>query len=69
MDSTKSASRHITPNLCFCIYWNLWVTYGILVHPGYEMLMHFFSCSGGTGRDSTKSTSGHITPNLCFCIR
>jgi hypothetical protein len=24
-DSTKSVSGHITPNLCFCIRWNLWV--------------------------------------------
>jgi hypothetical protein len=34
-----------------------------------QMLMHYFSCSGGTGTDSTNSAPGHVTPNLCFCIR
>jgi hypothetical protein len=24
-DSTKSALGHVTPNLCFCIRWDLWV--------------------------------------------
>jgi hypothetical protein len=23
---TKSASGYVTPNLCFCIQWDLWVT-------------------------------------------
>jgi hypothetical protein len=26
MDSTKSAPGHVTPNLCFYIRWDLWVT-------------------------------------------
>jgi hypothetical protein len=25
-DSTKSASGHVLPILCFCICWDLWVT-------------------------------------------
>jgi hypothetical protein len=25
-DSTKNALGHITPNLCFCIWWDMWVT-------------------------------------------
>jgi hypothetical protein len=25
-DSTKSASGHVTPNLCFCLRWDPWVT-------------------------------------------
>jgi hypothetical protein len=36
---------------------------------GHEMSMHYFSCSGGTGRDSIKIATRHVTPNLCFCIR
>jgi hypothetical protein len=67
-DTTNSASRHITPNLCFCIQWNLRVTLCILVHPVHEMLTHYFSCSSGSGMNSTKRASGHITLNLCFFI-
>jgi hypothetical protein len=33
------------------------------------MLMHSFSCSGGTGTDLTQSAQGHVMPNMCFCIR
>jgi hypothetical protein len=37
---------------------------------GHESLMHYFSCSGGTGTDLTKSAPGHVMPNMCFfCIR
>jgi hypothetical protein len=25
-NSTKSVSEHVTPNLCFCIWWDLWIT-------------------------------------------
>jgi hypothetical protein len=32
---------------------------------GDEMLMHYFSCSGGPSTHLTKSTSGRIMPNLC----
>jgi hypothetical protein len=44
---------------------------GHVVHycaSGAQTLMHYFSCSCGTGRDLTKSTSGHVMPNLFFCI-
>jgi hypothetical protein len=41
---------------------------GHVVHPGRETLMHYFSCSCGTGTDSTKSTPGHVTSNFSFCI-
>jgi hypothetical protein len=45
---------HITPNLCFCMKWDLWVSYCVLVHPGHEMSTQYFSCSGGPSSDSTK---------------
>jgi hypothetical protein len=48
-DFTKSALRHLTPSFCFCIWWNLWVTYCILVHPSCATSMHYLSCSSGPG--------------------
>jgi hypothetical protein len=66
--SIKSTPGQVTPNLCFCIQWDLLVTQCIPVHPGRETSTHYFSCSGGTGTDSIKSTPGHVTLNLCFCI-
>jgi hypothetical protein len=33
------------------------------------MLVHYFSCSGGSSMDFTNSVLGHVTPNLCFSIR
>jgi hypothetical protein len=66
MDSTKSASGHVMPNMCFCIRWDLWVTSCITVHPCHETLLHYFSYSGWTGTDLTKSTPEHVTLNLCF---
>jgi hypothetical protein len=67
-DSIKSAVRHVTPNLCFCIRCDLRVTLCILVRPGHETSTHNFSCSGGPHTDSTKSTPGHVTPKVCFCV-
>jgi hypothetical protein len=67
--SIKSAPRHITPNLCFCIRCDLRVMYYILELSGHKMSIHYFSYSGGPGVVSIKSAPGHVTPNLCFCIR
>jgi hypothetical protein len=50
MDLTKSVLRHVTPNLSFCILWDLWVTLYISVIPGHETLTHYFSCSCRTER-------------------
>jgi hypothetical protein len=65
-DSTNSVLGHITQNLYFSIWCDLWVTYFIRVCPGFFMSMHYFSCSGGHGVISKKSMPGHITLNLCF---
>jgi hypothetical protein len=69
IDSTKSALRHLTPSFCFCIRWNLRVTYCIPVHPSRATSMHYLSCSSGPGAVSIASVSGHVTPNSSFCIR
>jgi hypothetical protein len=45
----KSMLGHVVPNLCFCIRWDLQVTFCIVVRPRRKMLMHHFSCSGGSG--------------------
>jgi hypothetical protein len=44
------------------------VTYCILVRPAQETSMHYFLCSGGTGKGSKKYVPGYVMPNLCFCI-
>jgi hypothetical protein len=53
--SHKKCAGHITLNLCLYIRCNLQVTLCILVHPGFEKSMHYFSCSGGPSADPTKS--------------
>jgi hypothetical protein len=67
--SIKSVSGHITLNLCFCIWWDLWIMLYITVHSGCKMSVHYFSCLGGPDVVSIKSAPGHVMPNLCFCIR
>jgi hypothetical protein len=66
MDSTKSALGHVTPNVCFCIRWDLRVLQCILLHPRCETSTHYFLCMGGTGMDSTKIMSRHVMRNVCF---
>jgi hypothetical protein len=61
--STKSVVGHIMMNLCFCIRWDLWVKYCILVR---KTSTYYFSCSTGTSTNSTKSRSRHVTPNMYF---
>jgi hypothetical protein len=69
MDSTKSVPGHVMPNLCFCIWWDLWVTSCVLVQSVHEISMQYFSCLGGPGAVSTKSAPGHIAPNFCFSFQ
>jgi hypothetical protein len=64
MDMTKIMPGHVTPNLCFYIWWDLWVTYCILVRLGHEASTHYFSCSSGTGMDMTKRALSHVMPNF-----
>jgi hypothetical protein len=48
--SIKSALRHVMPNLCFYIQWDMWVTECIPVHPGHETSTCYFSCSSEPSR-------------------
>jgi hypothetical protein len=54
-DTTKSLSGHVILNLCFCMQWDLWFTYCILVRPGHETSPQCFSCWGGPSLDPKKS--------------
>jgi hypothetical protein len=65
----KSTLWHVTPNLCLCIWCDLWVALWVLVRPGHKTLMHYLSYSCGPSADLTKSTPGHVTTDLCFCIQ
>jgi hypothetical protein len=58
--SKNGPSVHIMTNLCFCIRWDLRVTYCILVRLHRKISMHYFSCSGGPGMDSTKIAMGDV---------
>jgi hypothetical protein len=60
-DSTKYALGHVTLNVYYCIRWDLWVTYIILLRPGRETSMHYFLCLGGPSVVSRKSVGGHVT--------
>jgi hypothetical protein len=63
--SIKSVLGHIKPNMCFCIRWDLRVTYCIPVRSWCETSTHYFSSSGEPGVVSIKSVLGHIILNLC----
>jgi hypothetical protein len=51
MDLIKTELGQVTPNMDFCIRWDLRVTYSIPVHSGPETSTHYFKCSGGTNTD------------------
>jgi hypothetical protein len=48
--SIKSASGHLTLNLCFCIHWDLWVTLCIPACPTRQMSTHYFRARVGPVR-------------------
>jgi hypothetical protein len=65
----KNALGHITSNMCFCIRWDLRVTWCIPVYPGHETLTQYFSCSGGPNAVSIKSEAqpaGTLYAKLLF---
>jgi hypothetical protein len=64
--SKNGPSVHIMTNLCFCIRWDLRVTYCILVRLHRKISMHYFSCSGGPGMDSTKIAMGDALHSRAF---
>jgi hypothetical protein len=66
--SHKKHTRHVTPNLCFCVLCDLEVTLSILVCLGCETSMQYFSFLGGPGVGPTRSMPGQVTLNMCFCI-
>jgi hypothetical protein len=68
-NSRKSTMGHVTPNLCFCIRWDMRVTYYIPVVLWRETSTHYFSGSCGTSLDSTKKHAGTRYAKLVFCIR
>jgi hypothetical protein len=55
VNTTKSPSGHIMPNLCFCIQLDLRNEDAV------------FFMLWWPGSDPTKSTLALIMPNLCFC--
>jgi hypothetical protein len=57
--SIESVSGHVTPNLCFCISWDLWVTKCIPVGLGHKMSTHYISCWSGPGAVSKKARPIH----------
>jgi hypothetical protein len=64
--SIKSASGQVMLNLCFCIWWDMRVTYCILVRPGAKHRRTIFHAHVGPVWNPQKSAPSHITPNLCF---
>jgi hypothetical protein len=72
----KSVSGHVTPNLCFCIWWDLRITQCIPLHPGRETSTHYLSCSGGPGavskkayRDTLRRTCVLVSGGICGSCR
>jgi hypothetical protein len=62
----KSVPGHDTPNMCFCFWWDLWVTQCIAVHPGHEISMHYFSCRGGPEAVSKKARRDTLRQRCVF---
>jgi hypothetical protein len=65
----KKHTGHVTPNMCFCIQWDPWVTSCISMRPGLKTSTQYFSCSGGPNAVSIKSLLGNVMLNICFHTR
>jgi hypothetical protein len=59
--SIKSAPGHVTPNLCFCIRWDLRVTQCIPVYPGHNTSIHYFHAWVGPLRIKKKCAGKSYT--------
>jgi hypothetical protein len=62
----KSTPGHIAPNLCFCVRWDLPVTKCILVRPGREMSMKYFSCLDGPVRFPEEACTNMLRRTCVF---
>jgi hypothetical protein len=66
MNSIKSVSQHVTPQLFFCSRWDLRVILYIALRPGRETSTHYFSCLGETTTDSTKRCQDTLRRTCVF---
>jgi hypothetical protein len=66
MDIMKWGTGHVTPNLCFCIRWDLRVTWCILVRLGHKTLRYYFTYLGWDWHGYDKMCTGTRYPEHVF---
>jgi hypothetical protein len=66
--STKSAPRHITPNLCFCFWWDLCHVVHSSAFRARNVDVLFFLLGWDRYRFDKKRTGTHYAERV-FCIR
>jgi hypothetical protein len=67
-DSTTGVSGQVMPNLCFCIRWDLQVTWCIQVLTRHKMSTQYFSCLGGSGVASKKAHDTRYAELVVFIL-